>query len=125
MKTMRLAVPTMGPGGLEAERADHFGHCDCFTLVDLEEGKIKDITVIDNPPHAEGGCLRPVKLLAGHKVNAIVAVGMGMRPLMGFNQEGITVFFDNLTLKVSDLVRLAAEEKLPVMTTNEACNHHH
>ena len=36
-KTTRIAVPSELPGGLEAQRAGHFGRCACFTLVDLAE----------------------------------------------------------------------------------------
>ena len=39
-ETMKLAVPTMGEGGLQAERSGHFGHCDCFTLIDIADGEI-------------------------------------------------------------------------------------
>lgn len=123
-KKMKLAVPTMGKGGLESERSGHFGHCDCFTLVNLEDGKIASVEILDNPPHQEGGCLRPVKLLSEQGVEAIVAGGMGRRPLSGFEQENITVLFNNTTPNVGDVVELAAQEKLPVMTTDEACNHH-
>lgn len=123
--TMKLAVPTMGEGGLEAERAGHFGHCDCFTLVKLEDGEITDVSVLDNPPHEEGGCLRPVGLLAEQGVDAIVAAGMGGRPLMGFNQAGITVFFENQTPNVGETVKLVAQDKAPIMSTDQACQHHH
>ena len=57
---MKLAIPSMGEGGLDAMRSAHFGHSDCFTMVDIEDGEIKDVSVIDDPPHESGGCLRPV-----------------------------------------------------------------
>ena len=34
---MKAAIPTLGKGGLDCERSGHFGHCDCFTVVDVEE----------------------------------------------------------------------------------------
>ena len=36
--SIKLAVPTMGAAGLNAERSGHFGHCDCFTVVDIVDG---------------------------------------------------------------------------------------
>lgn len=122
---MKLAVPTMGEGGLEAERSGHFGHCDCFTIINVVDGEFKEVTTLDNPPHEEGGCLRPVGLLADQGVDAIVAAGMGGRPLMGFNQAGITVYFDNQHPKVGDAATLVAEGKLGIMSVDQACSHHH
>ena len=78
-ETMKLAVPTMGEAGLESERAGHFGHCDCFTVVEIADGEITGTSEVANPPHEEGGCMRPVGLLAKAGVDAIVAAGMGMR----------------------------------------------
>ena len=124
-ETMKLAIPTMGEAGLESQRAGHFGHCDCFTVVDIVDGEIVDTSVVANPPHEEGGCLRPVGLLADAGVNAIVAAGMGMRPLMGFNQVGITVYFENQTPVVGDAAKLGAAGSVPVMSADNACNHHH
>ena len=72
---MKVAIPTMGQGGMDCERSGHFGHCDCFTVVDIQDGEIAGTSVIDNPPHEEGGCLRPVSLLADNGIDAIVAAG--------------------------------------------------
>lgn len=120
---MKLAVPSMGEGGLDGERSGHFGHCDCFTLIDIQDGEIKDVSVLVNPPHEEGGCLRPVGLLAERGVNAIVAAGMGGRPLMGFNDAGITVYFENQTPGVGDAAKLVAQGGVPIMGMENACQH--
>ena len=122
-ETLKLAVPTMGAADLASERSGHFGHCDCFTIVDIEDGEIKGTSELANPPHEEGGCLRPVGLLSDAGADAIVAAGMGMRPMMGFANAGIDVLFDNVTPNVGDVAKLAAEGKLPHMTANEACHH--
>ena len=87
---MKLAVPSVGEGGLDAQRSAHFGHADCFTVVTIENGEIVETQIIDNPPHEEGGCMRPVGILAEHGIDAIVAAGMGMRPMQGFASAGIT-----------------------------------
>lgn len=122
---MKLAVPTMGKGGLDAKRSEHFGHCDCFTIVTLEQGEIKDISILDNPPHEEGGCLRPVGMLSKQGVDAIVAAGMGGRPLMGFNQAGITVYFENQTPQVGEAVSAVAQNRAPIMSADQTCQHNH
>ena len=110
--SIKLAVPTMGAAGL--------------TVVDIVDGVVSEkTTMVANPPHEEGGCLRPVGLLADAGCNAIVAAGMGMRPLMGFNQAGITVYYDAEHPIVGDAVRAVAAGEAPIMSADQACNHHH
>lgn len=95
-------------------------HC-----VEIADGEITGTSEVANPPHEEGGCMRPVGLLAKAGVDAIVAAGMGMRPLTGFNQAGITVYFENQTPIVGDAAKLVAAGSVPVMSADNACNHHH
>ncbi|MCE5202943.1 MAG: NifB/NifX family molybdenum-iron cluster-binding protein [Coriobacteriales bacterium] len=124
---MVLAVPTLGEGGLESERSGHFGHCDCFTLVEIEDGKIAGVRIVENPPHVDGGCLTPVNLLASHGVDALIVAGMGARPLAGFNDAGITVFFEDETPGVADAVQLVIEGEVDVMDSRFVCgggDHH-
>ena len=99
-ETLKLAVPTMGKAGLDSERSGHFGHCDCFTIVDIEVGLLSD---------------------AG--VQGIVAAGMGMRPMMGFQEAGIAVYFDNQTPNVGDVAKMVAAGQVPTMGPENACHH--
>ncbi len=129
---MRVAIPTNSPGGLLAERSDHFGHCDLFTVVELDEQRsVKEVTTIVNGGHEAGGCLVPVQLLHDAAVQAIIVGGMGARPLRGFADVGITVYFaDRGTMKsVGDVVEGFATNRLPVMHADQVCkgsgNCHH
>ena len=121
--TMKLAVPTMGKAGLDAQRSGHFGHCDCFTIIDIVDGELTQISELDNPPHEEGGCMRPVALLKDAGVQAIVAAGMGMRPMTGFANAGITVYYEASEPKVGDAARLVAAGNVPTMGPDQACHH--
>ena len=120
---MKLAVPSLGEGGLEAQRSGHFGHADCFTIVTIENGEITGTEIIDNPPHEEGGCMRPVGILADAGIDAIIAAGMGMRPMQGFAAAGITVLYDAETPLVGDVARRAAAGALVAMGPEHACHH--
>ena len=59
MSTSTLAIPSALPGGLEAGMGMHFGHCDIYTIVQIEDGAIKSVGTLPNVPHQQGGCLAP------------------------------------------------------------------
>lgn len=121
MSTERIAVPSVNPGGLESGMGMHFGHCDLYTLVDISDGAVTSVTTLPNVPHQQGGCMAPVQHLAGHGVTALLAGGMGMRPLMGFQQSGINVFFAGNFQTVGDAVQAYLEGKLPAFSTEFTC----
>ncbi len=116
-----IAIPSNNPGGLDSELSGHFGHCDLFTLVDIRDGKIAEVTVVPSLPHEQGGCLAPVNYLAEKGVSVMIAGGMGMRPLMGFNSAGIEVFHYNGFTKLADIVSAFAEGKLSKFCTENTC----
>lgn len=119
-----LAIPSDGDGGLDAERAGHFGRCDCFTVVDIEDDAVAGVRVVANPPHVEGGCLRPVQILAAAGVSALVVAGIGGRPLAGFNDAGITVYFDNTLPIVRDVISALIAGKVEVINPSHTCGGH-
>ncbi len=121
MKNGRIAIPSDGKGGMEGNRSGHFGHCDVFTIIDVEEGKIIKETIVPNQEHVEGGCMVPVNLLAGLKVNALIVGGMGMRPLMGFKNVGIDVYFDGERQDIKSVVEDLIAENLPKISPEQVC----
>jgi predicted Fe-Mo cluster-binding NifX family protein len=121
MKKGRIAIPSVEKGGLAGQRSGHFGHCDVFTLVDVEDGKIKQVTTIQNQAHVQGGCMVPVNLLAEHKVNALIVGGIGMRPLMGFKQAGIDVYHDDTRIDVRPVVEDLVAGKLAIISDDQVC----
>jgi len=121
MKEGRIAIPSLDAGGIDGQRSGHFGHCDVFTLVDVAGGEIKQVTTIPNQDHVQGGCMVPVNLLAGHKVNALIVGGIGMRPLMGFKQVGIAVFYDATRSEIRPVVEDLISGLLPLIEDNQVC----
>jgi len=121
MEKGRIAVPSMGDGGMDGHRSGHFGHCDVFTLIDVADGKIQSVSTIANGEHVQGGCMVPVNLLAQHKVNALVVGGIGMRPLMGFRQAGIDVYHDAERAEIRPVVEDLIAGKLQMIADNEVC----
>ena len=121
MKNGRIAIPSMGNGGMDGQRAGHFGHCDVFTLVDVEDGAIKEVQTISNKEHVQGGCMVPVNLLAEHRVNALVVGGIGMRPLMGFRQVGIEVYHDGQRPEIRPVVEDLIAGNLSQIQDDQVC----
>ena len=105
MSTSTLAIPSALPGGLQAGMGMHVGHCDIYT----------------NVPHQQGGCLAPVQHLASHGVTALLAGGMGMRPLMGFQQAGVSVYYAGNYPTVGLAVQAFLDGKLPAFSTEFTC----
>ena len=118
---VRVAIPSEGNGGLDGKRAGHFGHCDVFTCIDVEDGQIKEISILANQEHVQGGCMVPVNLLAEAGVNALVVGGIGMRPLMGFKQVGIEVYRDGERLDIRPVVDDFLAGKLPIISNEQVC----
>ena len=118
----RIAIPSVGNGGLDGQRSEHFGHCDAFTLVDVENGEISNVTIVSNQEHQEGGCMVPVNTLSNLKVNALIVSGIGLRPLIGFNEVGIDVYHDAICPEIKPVVESLIADKLPILSSDQTCN---
>ncbi len=121
MENGRIAIPSNGEGGLDGTRAGHFGHCDVFTLIDVENGKIKDVSILSNQEHVQGGCMVPVNLLSENRVNVLVVGGIGMRPLMGFRQVGIDVYHDDQRAEIAPVVNDLIAGNLTQISNDQVC----
>ena len=121
MEKGRIAVPSVEKGGLDGRRSGHFGHCDVFTIVDVGGGEIKEVSTIANQEHVQGGCMVPVNLLAENNVNALIVGGIGMRPLMGFKQVGIDVYYDVTRVEIRPVVEDLIAGKLPLIANDQVC----
>jgi predicted Fe-Mo cluster-binding NifX family protein len=109
---------------MDAALGAHFGHCAMYTLVSVEEGRINEVQVVPNVPHQQGGCMAPVQYLAGQGVKQLIAGGMGYRPLMGFKQVGIDVFYGGGLESVGEAVNALVEGKLPQFSQDNTCGGH-
>jgi len=82
---MRYAVPVS-----DGVIAEHFGHCEQFALIDVDEQKQEVLRKenVTSPGHQPG--LLP-EWLAEQGVSVVIAVGMGSRAQTLFQQSGIQV----------------------------------
>lgn len=84
---MKIAVASEGK-----KISQHFGHCECFTIYDVQCGKIINRDVKDNPGHE---CHKPGIVPAFLKqigANAVIAGGMGQKAQDFLKQDNIEVF---------------------------------
>jgi predicted Fe-Mo cluster-binding NifX family protein len=121
MKHIVVAIPSTHPGGLESVLGAHFGHCDLYTLVKVADGEVQEVGTLPNVPHQQGGCMAPVNHLAQNGVQVLIAGGMGMRPLMGFQQVGISVLHGGGSQTVGEAVDAFLKGMLPQFTTEFTC----
>ena len=124
MNTVTIAIPSDMPGGLDAALGQHFGHCDIYTIVEAQDGRIVAVRTLENVPHQQGGCMAPVNHLAQNGVQVLIAGGMGMRPLMGFQQVGIQVFHSSGAPTVGQAVQALLMGSLPAFGTEFTCGGH-
>jgi predicted Fe-Mo cluster-binding NifX family protein len=121
MDRTKLAIPCIGQATLQAQVSPHFGHCDSYAIVTIEEGKVKTIEPTSNKEHSD--CSEPVRALVANKVNLMLVGGMGMRPYMAFKELGIEVRCGVKGTVAEAVQSYLKGETLP-MTQDEMCKCH-
>ncbi|HED01187.1 MAG TPA: ATPase [Proteobacteria bacterium] len=80
---MKIALPVV-----DNKLCTHFGHCEKFAILDIQDNKIASKALVVPPPHEPGVLPR---WLGEMDVNVIIAGGMGQRALTLFAERGIKV----------------------------------
>ena len=111
----RIAIP-MEEGAL----CPHFGHCQTFAIVSVENNKIAEIVEVVPPEHVPG--LYP-RWVAQFGVTDVIAGGMGQQAISLFNQQNINVFVGAPVKSAGDLVADFLADKLDLSANY--CNHDH
>jgi predicted Fe-Mo cluster-binding NifX family protein len=113
----RIAIP-MENGILCA----HFGHCQTFAIVNVENSIITEIQELTPPEHVPG--LYP-KWVAQFGVTDVIAGGMGQKAISLFNAQNINAFVGAPMKAAKALVEDFIADKLSLSANY--CNHdeHH
>jgi predicted Fe-Mo cluster-binding NifX family protein len=110
---MKFAIP-LAEGKLTA----HFGHCQEFALVEVEDNEVKKTQTLVPPPHEPG--VLP-KWLHDLGTNVIIAGGMGGRALDLFAQNDIKVVVGASALAPEELVKQYLDNTL--QAGGNVCDH--
>lgn len=88
-----MAVATKGSKGLEDGVSDVFGRAPTFTIVEVEEGQIKNAKVVDNPAASYEYGAGPIttKMLADMGVGVVIAAEFGMGASVLIKDKNIRV----------------------------------
>ena len=110
---MKFAIP-LAEGKLTA----HFGHCQEFALVEVEDNEIKKKETLVPPPHEPGVLPRWLHELG---TNIIIAGGMGARALDLFAQNDIKVIVGAPPLTPEELIKQYLDDTL--VAGANVCDH--
>jgi predicted Fe-Mo cluster-binding NifX family protein len=106
-KLTRIAVATVGDMGLEDAISPEFGYSRTFTIIDVENGEIKNVEVMENPAgniaHGRGPIIG--KCLADKDVEIVVTSEIGPGASAILEQLGIKVMMGKAGQKVEDVLR--------------------
>lgn len=98
--------------------SSHFGHCQQFAIVDVENNSITKINEVTPPEHVPG--LYP-KWVAGFGVTDVIGGGMGQKAIDLFHQQNINVFIGAPLKPAKELVDDFLNHRLNLSANY--CNH--
>jgi predicted Fe-Mo cluster-binding NifX family protein len=112
---MRIAIPQA-----EGKLALHFGHCENFAIVDVDEAtkEISKKEIVTPPPHEPGVLPR---WLAERGAQVIIASGMGQRAQQLFSENQIEVVVGASAGTPDEIV--SAYLKNELKTGTNLCDH--
>lgn len=117
---MKICVPTMGNKGLEENIGEHFGRVPTYTIVDVENNKVK---VVQNTSEHMGGVGYPPEIMTKEGVTILVCRGLGRRAITMFNETGIKVYI-GASGTVKDAVTAFLQGHLQKAKEGDACARH-
>jgi predicted Fe-Mo cluster-binding NifX family protein len=110
----RIAIPMAG-----SLLSEHFGHCQAFAYVDVENNSISKITMMEPPEHQPGTF---PKWVAANGATDVIAGGMGPMAVNLFNEAGVNVFVGAPIDTPTNLVNNFLAGKLSLNANY--CDHH-
>lgn len=83
---IKIAIPTKDTDKVD----DHFGHCEAYTVISIDQNRIKDSEILPSPQGC--GCKSNIaSVLKDKGVSVLLAGNMGQGALNVLNNHGIEV----------------------------------
>ena len=120
-----IGIASNGPD-LSDTISEHFGHCNYFVGVDIDENHdFKKSFSLKNSGHV--GCMEPVMNMRERNITDMIVGGIGGRPFAGFLQLGINLYKGiNGTLKENiELFLQGRLQNLAMPSCSDRPNHDH
>jgi len=110
---MRIAIPIT-----DGQVSSHFGHCEKFALIEVQDKNVKHVQHLTPPAHEPGAF---PKWLKEQGADLIITGGMGSRAQDLFAQQGIQVISGVSASEPKALVEHYLEGKL--VSGENKCSH--
>ncbi len=117
---MKVCIPTMGDGGMEASVSQHFGRAPTFTIVNLDT---REVQILANKGEHMGGNVLPTDTLKDQGVQVIIVGNLGPKAIQAFAEQCIEVFV-GATGTVKDAIDDWREGLLTKASSDNACQEH-
>jgi predicted Fe-Mo cluster-binding NifX family protein len=85
-RIMRIAVSAEGDGGLESRVSHHFGRCPYFVLAAVEDGRVVEVDVVENPHYRDHRPGQVPGFIRDQGANIVICGGMGRRAIQHFEE---------------------------------------
>lgn len=113
---MKIAVGVMGYS-LDSSIGDIFGRSSAFVVVDLENGEIKELSVIENPTKDKSGAGNTAaQIMIDHEVEVLISGRLGPVAFHILKNAGIKIYKGTKGSGKTNLKRFN-EGKLEEVTT--------
>ncbi|WP_042682751.1 NifB/NifX family molybdenum-iron cluster-binding protein [Thermococcus paralvinellae] len=91
---MKIAVPSSANGGLDDTIAPVFARAPVFTIIEVENGEIKDVKTIQNPAvnAPSGAGAMAVQMLINEGIDTVIVPQFGPNALGAIQAAGIRVY---------------------------------
>ncbi|MHA1594741.1 MAG: NifB/NifX family molybdenum-iron cluster-binding protein [Candidatus Baldrarchaeia archaeon] len=125
MPRERIVIASQSRGGLDDMVSPVFGRCPAFTVVDVEDGKIVNVSVHQNPAMMApmGAGIQAAQFIGSLGANVVIAGNFGPNAFTALSSLGIKVIAGVMGVSVREAVQRYLRGELSTVTAPTAPMH--